>query len=102
MRIWGTVMTSLLAGRNRLRPRQFGERLPVYLVGIEPAQLLGEQLVGIPAMQRHGPVRLSWPRQCGVPSVQAAEDDLAVSGEEADAGHPRTHRYILLNGDAEA
>src|SRR5262249_17547115 len=92
MRICGVAMASFSPGRDvgddrgREVGRQRVEGVAVDLVCVEPAQLLGQEVGGVPAVQRDVPVRLARPGQRGVPAVRPADGDVAVGGDEGDPG----------------
>src|SRR5215472_13484783 len=65
-----------------------GQRLAVDLVGIEPAQFLGHQLGGVPAVQRDPPVLLARPLEGGGPPVWPADRDVPVAHGEPYLGDP--------------
>src|SRR5450755_2718441 len=93
---WGVVMalpSFRLGGRRHVRGGA-GERLAVYLVGIEPAQLLGQQFRGLPAMQCHMPVGLARPAQSGCPAIRPADRDITVADRESHLGDARATRVV--------
>ena len=68
---------------------QPGQGLRVNVVGVEPAQFLGEQFGLVAAVQGDPPVRLADLGQRGGPAVVAGDGDLAVLGLEPDVGDAR-------------
>jgi len=66
--------------------RQRAERVRVDLVGLEPAQFLGNQVSGITAVQGHPAIGPVGPGQRGRPAIRPEQHDLPVWCVEADFG----------------
>src|SRR5216684_3216856 len=75
-------------GRDQDVPER-GEDLRVYVVGVEPPQLLLEQLRGLPAVQRHPALGLPGTAQVRDPPVRPGDHDVPLGGGEADLGDAR-------------
>src|SRR5262249_60420143 len=71
--------------------------LGVDLVRLEPAQLLGDELGRVAAVQRYPALRTPRPAQGGVPAVRTGQRDLSLRRLEADFGDPRAVRLAALD-----
>src|SRR5690606_24381663 len=81
----GTLTCITLVGVRAGQP--FHGQL-VRLVGVEPAQFLGQQLRKLPPAEGHVPVGLAGTRQRGHPGVAPRDRQLAVVEREPDLGEP--------------
>src|SRR5262249_11275785 len=93
---WWTMTSGglIASGSARSRGRDRGVLEPgpdvrVHVVGIEPPQLLFEQLGGFPAVQRHPALGLPGTAQVRDPPVRPGDHDVPFGGGEPDLGDAR-------------
>src|SRR5215831_14533941 len=105
---WTMTSGGLIAGgpaRSRGRDRgalDLGKDVPVHLVGIEPPQLLLEQLGGLPAVQGHPALGLPGTAQVRDPPVRPTDHDVPFGGGETDLGGARPGGGLAGHRDAQA
>src|SRR5260370_4270611 len=90
MRTWGGAAMTLPLRADG----EAGQRLPVYRIGIEPAQFLGNQLGRIPAVQRDPSVLLAGAAEDGGPPVRPGDRDVPVGHGEPHLGDARPFRHV--------